>query len=48
MQCFPGESEPGKLNLETHWLTLAIAKKTLDENCLSNAQKTTENHLLSN
>ena len=28
------------LNLETHRLALAIAKKTLDENCFKTAQKT--------
>ena len=27
------------LNLEAHRLTLAIAKKTLDENCFKTAQK---------
>ena len=28
---FLGNLESGRLNLETHWLTLAIVKKTLDE-----------------
>ena len=42
MQCFLGDPESGKLNLENHCLTLAIAKKTLDENHFSNAQKTTD------
>ena len=28
------------LNLEAHRLMLAIAKKTLDENCLKTAQRT--------
>ena len=32
MQCFLGDPDSGKLNLETHRLALAIAKKTLDEN----------------
>ena len=40
MQCFLGNPESGILKLETHWLTLAIAKKTLDENCLQPVQKT--------
>ena len=39
MQHFPGDPESGKCNLENHHLTLAIAKKTLDENCFRNAQK---------
>ena len=37
---FLGDPESGRLNLETHQLTLAIAKKTLDENHFKNAQKT--------
>ena len=41
MQHFLGDPESGKLNLENHKLTLAIAKKTLDENCFRNAQKNT-------
>ena len=40
MQHFLGDPESGKLNLEHHCLTLAIAKKTLDENHFRNAQKT--------
>ena len=40
MQCFLGNPESGWLNLETHQLTLAIAKKTLDVNHLRNAQQT--------
>ena len=32
MQHFLGDPDSGKLNLETHRLALAIAKKTLDEN----------------
>ena len=41
MQNFLGDSESGRLNLETHRFALAIAKKTLDENYFKNAQKTT-------
>ena len=49
MQCFLGDPDSGKLNLKNHCLALAIAKKTLDENCFRNAQKPqAENHLLSN
>ena len=44
MQQFPGDPESGLLNLETHHLAIAIAKKTLDENHFRNLQKTTENH----
>ena len=40
MQHFLGNPESGQLNLEVHWLTLAIAKKTLHENHFRNAQKT--------
>ena len=40
MQCFLGDPESGLLNLETHHLALAIAMKTLDENCFRTAQKT--------
>ena len=40
MQHFLGNPESGQLNLEAHQLTLAIAKKTIDENCFRNAQKT--------
>ena len=40
MQHFPGDPDSGKLNLETHRLALAIAKKTLDENRFIATQKT--------
>ena len=40
MQCFLGNPESGLLNLEANQLTLAIAKKTLYENCFSTDQKT--------
>ena len=40
MQCFLGYPDSGMLNLEAHRLTMAIAKKTLDENCFRTAQKT--------
>ena len=40
MQCFQGDPDSGMLNLETHRLALAIAKKTLDENRFKTAQKT--------
>ena len=40
MQCFPGDPDTDMLNLETHRLALAIAKKTLDENRFKTAQKT--------
>ena len=40
MQCFLGDPESGMLNLETHRLALAIAKKTLDENRFTAIQKT--------
>ena len=40
MQCFLGDADSGMLNLETHSLSLAIAKKTLDENRFKMAQKT--------
>ena len=42
MQCFLGDPDSGMLNLETHWLSLAMAKKTLDENRFKRAQKTME------
>ena len=42
MQCFLWDQESGKLSIEHHHLTLAIAKRTLDENHLRNAQKTTD------
>ena len=40
MQCFLGDSDCGMLNLETHGLALAIAKKPLDENRFKMAQRT--------
>ena len=40
MQQFLGNPESGLLNLEAHCLALAIAKKTMDENCFRTAQKT--------
>ena len=40
MQQFLGDPDSGINNLEAHRLTLAIAKKTLDENCFKTAQKT--------
>ena len=40
MQWFLGDPESGLLNLEAHHLALAIAKKTLDENCFRTSQKT--------
>ena len=40
MQHFLGDPDSGKLNLETHRLALAIAKKTLDENRFTATQKT--------
>ena len=39
MQCFLGDPDSGKLNLETHRLALAIAKKTLDTNQFTATQK---------
>ena len=42
MQQFLGDSESGLPNLEVHCLALAIAKKTLGENCFRTAQKTTD------
>ena len=42
MQCFLGDPDFDMLNLETHRLALAIAKKTLDENRFKMAQKTME------
>ena len=41
IQRFIGDPESGLLNLEAHCLTLAISKKTLDENHFRIAQKTT-------
>ena len=40
MQHFLGDLDSGMLNLETHSLALAIAKKTLEENSFRTAQKT--------
>ena len=40
MQQFLGNPESGLLNLEVHHLALAIAKKTIDENCFRTSQKT--------
>ena len=40
MQCFLGDPDSGMLNLETHRLALAIAKKTLDESRFTATQKT--------
>ena len=39
MQYFLGDPDSGKINLETHRLALAIAKKTLDENRFTSYQK---------
>ena len=39
MQHFLGDPDSGMLNLETHRLALAIAKKTLDENRFTATQK---------
>ena len=40
MQHFLGDQDSWMINKEAHRLTLAIAKKTLDENCFNTAQKT--------
>ena len=40
MHRFLGDPDSGMLNLEAHRLTLAIAKKTLDENHFKTTQKT--------
>ena len=40
MQCFPGDPNSGKLNLETQRLELIIAKKTLGKNRFTATQKT--------
>ena len=40
MQWCLGDPESGLLNLEAHHLALAIAKKTLDENCSRTFQRT--------
>ena len=42
MQCFLGNLESGRLNLENQCFTHAIAKKTLDENHFKDIQKTTD------
>ena len=39
MQCFLGDPDSGKLNMETHRLVLTIAKKTWDENRFTATQK---------
>ena len=39
VQCFLGDPDSGKLNLETHRLAIAIAKKILDENRFTANQK---------
>ena len=41
MQGFLGDPHSGCLDLKSHCLALAIAKKTLDENGFKHAQKTT-------
>ena len=41
MQQFLGAPESGHLDLKSHCLALAIAKKTLDENGFEHVQKTT-------
>ena len=40
MQQFIGDPDSGMLNVKAQRLTLAIAKKTWDENCFKTAQKT--------
>ena len=40
MQGFLRDPDSGMLNLETHRLTLAIAKKTFDENRFTATQQT--------
>ena len=42
MQCFLDDPGSGWLNLEAHWLALAIAKEMLNENHFKSAQKTTD------
>ena len=42
MQHFLGDPESQNVKLENHCLTLAIAKKTLNENCFRIVQKTTD------
>ena len=41
MQRFLVDPKSGLLNLEAHYSALAIAKKSLDENCFRTAPKTT-------
>ena len=45
MQQFLEDSDFGMLNVEAHRLTLAIAKKMLDENCFKAAHKTMDRTL---
>ena len=45
MQCFLGDPQSKLLNLEAHWLALVIAKKMLDKNHFSLAQKTMDKEL---
>ena len=45
MQWFLGDPESGLLSLKAHQLSLAIAKKTLVENCFKTAQKTMDREL---
>ena len=40
MQCFLGDTESERLNIENHCLALTIVKKTLDENLFKTTQKT--------
>ena len=47
MQWLLGNPESGLLNLEAHHLSLAIAKKTLDENCFRTSHKTMDREPLS-
>ena len=47
MQWFLSNPESGLLNLEAHWLALAIEKKALDDNCFRTAQKTMDREPLS-
>ena len=44
MQHFLEDPDSGILNLETHRLALAIAKKTLDENRFQNIKLIQKNH----
>ena len=47
MQQFLGDPNLGILNLESHRLALAIAKKIMDENHYRTAQRTTDRQPLS-